>query len=104
MVAISDKVLKEVAEQHVYYEGTLAFYDTFSGLVPCKVLEVKSSCYGFRCGPYDTLRIKVTEDHGPYKKDEILTVGAASVPPRKMVRRYSYSSRIITTYMYKPKE
>ncbi len=94
--------LRALAEQRQYRAGTLAYYDTFAGLIPCKVLEITQICYGFRCGPYDAVRFQLTADRGAYRKGEILTAAASHVPPRGMVRRMQYSCRIITTYQYVP--
>lgn len=55
-----------VADRNVFHEGTAAYYDTFAGLVPCKVLSVKQAGYGFRSGPYNVIEFKVTADRGPY--------------------------------------
>ena len=92
-----------VADQNVFHEGTSAYYDTFAGLIPCKVLSVKRAGYGFRCGPYDVIEFKLTADRGAYRKGEILTADAMRVPPQKMVRRRRYSSTIVTGYKYEPK-
>ena len=94
------EALTATANKNVFGVGTLAFYDTFSGLVPCVVIEIKQSCYGFRCGPYDAVKFKVTADHGPYCKGEILESDACHVPPRKMIRSMKFSNRIQTFYRY----
>ena len=91
-----------VADSNVFRVGTSAFYDTFAGLIPCTVTGIKQAGYGFRCGPYDVIEFKLTADRGAYRKGEILTSNAMHVPPKKMIRRLEYSSRIITTYKYEP--
>jgi len=100
--AADPKIMEIAANQNVFHKGTLAFYDTFAGLIPCKVLEVKESGFGFRCGPYDVIKFKLTADRGAYKKGEILTSDAMRVPPRTMIRKSKYSNRIITSYKYVP--
>ncbi|OYW73577.1 MAG: hypothetical protein B7Z37_20925 [Verrucomicrobia bacterium 12-59-8] len=92
-----------VADQNVFHAGTAAYYDTFAGLVPCKVLRVKQAGYGFRCGPYDVIEFKLTADRGAYKRGEVLTADAMRVPPQKMVRRRRFSHTIATGYKYEPK-
>lgn len=92
--------MKVGADRNVFHEGTAAYYDTFSGLIPCKVLEIQEVGYGFRCGPYNIIKFKLTADRGAYKKGEILTSDASHVPPQKMIRRRKYSSTIMTTYKY----
>jgi len=79
---------KATADQNVFHEGTSAYYDTFSGLVPCKVIEIKEQCYGYRCGPYDAVKFKV------------ITADASHVPPKSMIRKLQYSNRIRTSYSY----
>jgi hypothetical protein len=97
---IDPKVMKLVADRNVFHEGTKAYYDTFSGMIPCKILAIEKDCYGFHCGPYDVVKFQLTEDRGAYKKGEILTASASCVPPRKMVHTVSYHRRITTTYKY----
>jgi len=101
MIPPNPEAMKVLADRNEFHVGTPAYYDTFAGLVPCKVLEITGErLYGFRCGPYNVIRFRVTADHGPYHKGEILTADAAHVPPRSMIKRRQYSSRIITTYCY----
>ena len=99
---INPDALRICSEQNVFTEGASAYWDTFSGLIPCKVLKVTEVGYGFRCGPYKAVEFQLTADRGPYKRGEILTADASHVPPKSMIRRLKYSNRIITTYMYKP--
>lgn len=103
-MSISPEALKLTSDNNVFFEGTLALYDTlFNGMIPCKVMSIKEQCYGYKCGPYDTVEIKLTADRGAYKKGEILTVAASACPPKTMIRKRKYGSRIITTYSYKSK-
>lgn len=97
------KCLQIMADQNVFHEGTAAYYDTLQGLIPCKVLEITETGVGFRVGPRNIIKFKLTADRGAYKKGEILTADARLVPPQKMIRKRQYSSTIITTYKYAPK-
>ena len=103
--AVRDQVeiQKKTADANPFYEGTKAFYDTFAGMVPCVVIEVKEKVYGFFTSPRDSIVIKLTADRGAYKKGEILTVSAFCCPPRNMIHKMKYSSRIRTYYSYLPK-
>ena len=67
--------------------GTLAYFDTLcSGLVPCKVTEVREPGSG-RQVTSGFVVAKVTAERGPYKRGELVHASAAYVVPRKMVRR-----------------
>lgn len=100
---VNPAAMTALADRNVFHEGTAAYYDTISGLIPCKVLSIEQPGYGFRCGPYNVIRFKLTADRGAYKKGEILTADAMRVPPQTMILRRKYSSTIITGYKYVPK-
>lgn len=68
-------------------QSLFAYLDTFSGLVPCKVL----------CGdPRGGVRVKVTATRGAYKRGELVTMAQNWVYPRDCLRRVrgSYGTRI----------
>jgi hypothetical protein len=73
--------------------GDLAYIDSFSGLVPCKVLAVEP-------GPYGTsgtwARVRVTAPRPAYRRGEE-TAGAVgrSIVARRQVLRVQHSTRII---------
>jgi hypothetical protein len=100
---INVDALTATADANTFGVGTSAYYDTFSGLIPCIVLEVTERCYGFRVGPRNTVKFRLTADRGAYRKGEELTADAFRVPPRKMIRRLQYSNRIQPWYSYVPK-
>jgi hypothetical protein len=64
---------------------TLAYLDSFIGLVPCKVLSVEDRA----------VTLKITATRGPYKRGEVLTRYANSVVPRPAVwrRKHQYAIR-----------
>lgn len=66
--------------------GELAYLDTFSGLVPCKVLAVLESGDGHHCSG-GRLMIRLTAGRGAYRKGEVLDERAFSVIPRSHARR-----------------
>jgi hypothetical protein len=102
MPEIDAKAMKAAADKHVFRAGTNAVYDTvFNGLIPCKVIEVTHDCYGFICGQPDSLTIRLTADHGPYRKGEEIKASGYSVVPRKMLRKRKYSTTVCTSYVWR---
>ena len=79
--------------------GTLAYLDTFVGLIPCKVVEIKDSADGNRVGG-PAITVVLTANRGAYHRGEKIVTDAATAPPRAMVRRRNYSFRIKTGYRY----
>ena len=53
-------------------DNRLAYWDTFSGLLPCRAI-------GF---DHEALTIELTVDRGPYKRGELHTVSVLHVWPR----------------------
>lgn len=86
--------------------GSLAYYDTFAGLVPCKVLSLKEETkdpsvpmsYELALGGIPSrykATVRITATRGAYRKGEILMdLFAHDVVPRKAVRFLKYSPRI----------
>lgn len=88
--------------------GILAFYDSFAGLVPVKVLAVtapeEDPAFDLGFGEARTsvrVQCQVTEPHGPYKKDEVLNSNAMMVVPRTAILRRQYST-VIAAYAVEP--
>lgn len=63
-----------------YPPGTLAYFDTFSGCIPCKVLSVSGAP-----GNTSDCRIifKLTASRGAYRRGEVLENDALKIIPRK---------------------
>lgn len=73
--------------------GELAYFDSSSGLVPCKVLSIKGK--SAKCARSDQMvTLKLTAARGPYKRGEILQTPAFWAVPRDAIRRTKYSTRI----------
>ena len=74
--------------------GSKAFFDSYSGLIPCVVLAVKAGphSYGGEMDAMVTFRL-TAERHG-YKKGETLTFSAGMVVPRKAVHVRSGQYRV----------
>lgn len=85
---------------HVYNVGTLAYLDTFAGMIPCKVIRVEKPGSG-QYVANGSITVKLTATRGAYKKGEILDRQSASqVVPRN--HRYIRSGiyRVRTNYRY----
>lgn len=80
--------------------GELAYWDTFSGLVPCKVLTVtqKKWVQGL------SLQVRLTATRGAYKRGETTWVRAKGIVPRSSVRSYDHKYVIVADYEWIPKE
>lgn len=79
-------------------KGCSAYFDSFSGLVPVKVLSVcaPETMPSFDLGHGNArisikVRAKVTEDFNVYKKGEILDSDSLSIVPCGALRRREFS-------------
>lgn len=87
---------------HTFQAGTLAFVDSFGGLVPCKVVAVSKG------GPFPgwivaqgEISVKVTASRAGYRKGELLTGRAASnIIPRSQVVTRKGQYRIRTNFSW----
>jgi len=88
-----------------YKTGTLAYLDTFSGLVPCKVIAINKGgpFAGWQSGQAE-LTVKLTATRKAYRKGETLTGRPAShvVPRNHVITRDQYPGqyRIRTNYLW----
>lgn len=95
-------------EKHMKNEntiGTLAFFDSFAGLIPCKVIEIKDD-FGLNekyAGKTSGCKIqaKITARRGAYLPGEIIESTALHIIPRKNISRRKYGARIIGGYSWK---
>lgn len=79
-----------------------AFIDSFGGLIPCIVREIRKVANGHIVGERNELLVEVSVTMGGYKKGELVERSACYTPPRRMIVRKKYSSRILTNYQYQP--
>lgn len=88
---------------YVFKPGSLAYVDTFAGLVPCKVLSVSKG------GPFpgwiatgeNALCVKLTATRQAYRKGETIeNRTAAQVVPRSHVITRGGQYRIRTNYSW----
>ena len=85
--------METITNKHTneYPTGTLAYIDTFAGLVKCKILEIL---------PCKWVRVKITATKGAYMKGEVQTRCFHWVIPRKQLRIKSGIYRILNNYTY----
>ena len=71
--------------------GTLAYYDSTSGLVPIRVTEVKQDEFGLRISSV------ATASCGPWSRGRALPdTRAIRIVPRSAVQHRKYSTRILS--------
>jgi hypothetical protein len=88
----------ETFEPKVYRAGILAYVDTFSGLVPCKVLRVIEPCtLSVTSG---RIEVKLTATRGAYKRGEVLIETGQDVVPRERVYVRAYQQRIQNGFVW----
>jgi hypothetical protein len=83
-----------------YGVRTLAYLDTFAGLVPCVIVAIDGESIGRRAVGEKSITIRLTATRGAYKRGEILRESAVDVPPRNCVIRRRYGSTINSSYRY----
>lgn len=66
-----------------------AYFDSFSGLIPCKVLSVVKGEFGIK------VKVKLTKGQGSYKKFEKITESSLHIIPRKSIKYYGGNARIL---------
>lgn len=88
----------------VYRAGRKAYYDTtFSGLVPVRVRKVLEPGRGDVISS-GNISVEITADRGPYKKGEVLLLGAHSVVPCPHIKRRMYGVTINVLYAWEKDE
>jgi hypothetical protein len=80
-------------------KGTLAYFDTFYGLVKVKVLSIDKDGQGTQQSPTPRVKFQVTAEKGAYRKGEILESSSYHVIPRSCVRIRGGSHRISNQYL-----
>jgi hypothetical protein len=74
--------------------GSLAYFDSFAGLIPCKVIAITGPP-GVQT-PTSWVRViaAVTVDKSPYRRGEIVDGGAFWIVPRNAVKRAIKGARV----------
>lgn len=80
--------------------GDLAYLDTFSGLVPCKVREftdLRRVSRETRVIPATSavnVIVRVTADRPGYRRGEFVESSSLWTPPRAAIRRMKYQTKV----------
>jgi hypothetical protein len=67
----------------------LAYFDSFHGLVPCKVVSIDPRPFG-----EIAITLKATAARGPYDRGAIISTNARAAIPRKAIRVRSGQYRV----------
>lgn len=78
-----------------YGIGTLAYIDSFGGLIPCKVIEINEIPR--------KITVKVTANRPGYKRNEIVTYHASWIIPRSSVYISCGKYKIRNNYVWRVK-
>lgn len=81
--------------------GELAYFDSFAGLIPCKVVSVNDAADSEFLGL--SITVKLTADRGSYRRGEVIESDALHVIPRGYVRGLrsrSSTPRILSGYRW----
>jgi hypothetical protein len=70
-----------------HYINELAYFDSFSGMIPCKVINIESD---------NKITIKITCNHGAYRRGEVRTDNTLHIVPRESV----HHNRIVNNYQW----
>jgi hypothetical protein len=85
--------------------GTLAYFDSFAGLIPCKVTEISDELKGDPKFAGRTssckVRAKLTTGRGSYRRGETIESSALHIIPREFVSFRKYGARILGGYSWK---
>lgn len=73
--------------------GIAARFDTFNGLVPCRVLSVAGESRPYASSS-QRVRIRITRTGRGYRAGEIIGTSALRVVPVRSIRRRRYSNTI----------
>lgn len=84
--------------------GTLAFFDSFAGLIPCRVESIHDTIPAGNSLRGKTnqcvIRAKITANRGAYLKGDKIESTALHIIPRNHVSRRKYGARIIGGYSW----
>lgn len=78
-----------------YMPGDSAVYDSMTGLVPVKVLEVRGECYGFSYDLDSRVLIQWPKGHTSWEFP-------SRVIPRKQLRRSEFHIKVDSNYKWVP--
>ena len=101
MVIELDRIKEQLAKSPEYKAGTKAYYDAFSVVFPCTVLQVIEPGNGVFVTS-GKLKIRCDRDTGPYKKGEVMDVTGYHTYPRNHRIKKEHSHVINKWYRWMP--
>lgn len=72
--------------------GELAYFDSFAGLIPCKVLSINGE--SGQANSKQEVTFQITAPRGPYKRGELVRSSARWVIPRDAIKRRKHGTTI----------
>jgi hypothetical protein len=84
---------------YTFRRGTLVYFDSFEGTVPCRILEA------WRSGNEWRFRLQATAQRGPYQRGAIISdfPGRYVIPRGALYRsRQAYGQYRILPYIWEP--
>ncbi len=75
--------------------GCAAYYDSFQGLIPCRIVSIAGPCDGPKpaSSAYSVVA-EVSKDFRSYKKKEIIKSSSLWFPPKESIIRGKYNTKI----------
>jgi hypothetical protein len=84
----------------VLAQGALAYYDSFNGLIPCRVLSVRRTAKAKHGNIGETtVLFRITAQRPGYQIGEVLESIGTHVVPRGVIRSHNHQIRI-QSYTY----
>lgn len=83
-----------------HHTGELAYLDTFSGMVPCKVVDITTERAWMSDMERPVVVVKLTATRGAYRRGEVIPMPPEHVVPRSSVRVRSGQYRIRNDYAW----
>lgn len=101
---ICDHELPTAMPVDVLAAGSLAYLDTYAGLLPCKILAVSRDSFYPSSNVAVTVRLtsNTSGQYGPiYRRGEIMLESSLHVVHRKHVHRHKYSTTLGASYGFR---
>ena len=78
--------------------GSKAYFDSFNGLIPCRVTDIRGLNGLASTG--QTVTVELTASRSAYRRGEILTTSGLQIVPRDAVRIRSGIKRIAPYHVF----
>lgn len=100
-----ETVMTERGPAPVYHAGTLAYLDSFAGMIPCTVTNVITPGFGYvAAGPVSLtgeIQVRINVTRGGYARAEVITCSAHDIVPRAQHYYRSGTGRINSLYVWR---